>query len=247
MSGPLPGLTVDSVTGIDVSLPLAGAGARAFAFLIDWHIRLVLAAAWFFGAALIYNGTLSLVPPEESDPRWFGGVIAPALAIYFLYHGVLEGVMRGRTPGKRMAGVRVINRDGSTPGVGALLTRNVFRLIDSLPLFYGVGLVVVMATREHRRVGDMAAGTLLAYDTPPSLAPAAAIPAVCARHDAVAAELIAELLERWPLLTARARRELAMQLLTRQGLQAESLSGADEASLHARLEGLMAPAAQRST
>ena len=49
--------------------------------------------------------------------------------------------MRGRTPGKRMAGVRIVARDGGAPSVGALLVRNVFRLIDSLPLLYGVGLV----------------------------------------------------------------------------------------------------------
>ena len=41
--------------------------------------------------------------------------------------------MRGRTPGKRIAGVRLVTREGDIPGVGALLLRNVFRLLDSLP------------------------------------------------------------------------------------------------------------------
>ena len=81
MSRALPDLTVDSVTGIDVSLPVAGAGARAFAFIIDWHIRLILAVAWFVPAALIYNGSLSLAAPPDNDARWFGAVVAPALAI----------------------------------------------------------------------------------------------------------------------------------------------------------------------
>ncbi len=244
MSAPLPELTVGSVTGIDVSLPVAGAGARAFAFLIDWHIRLLLALAWFCAAALVYNGRLSLAPPDASDSRWFGAVIAPALAIYFLYHYVLELVMRGRTPGKRMAGVRVINRDGSTPGIGALLIRNVFRLIDSLPVFYGVGLITVIATHEHRRIGDIAAGTVLAYENPAT--PSASAPEVStayAPHDAVAAELVSELLERWPRLTPEARRQLAMQLLARQGMASESLSGADEATLRAHLQRLGAVAA----
>ena len=39
-----------------------------------------------------------------------------------------------------MAGVRIVARDGGVPSAGALLARNVFRLIDSLPVFYGVGL-----------------------------------------------------------------------------------------------------------
>ena len=248
MSSALPELTVDSVTGIDVSLPVAGAGARAFAFLIDWLIRLLLALSWFSVASVLYNADLSLAPPLNADSRWFAAVVAPALAIYFLYHYVLELIMRGRTPGKRMAGVTVISRDGSTPSAGALLTRNVFRLIDSLPLFYGVGLIAVIASREHRRIGDMAAGTLLVYDTPVMPTPSApALPRARARYDAVAAELVSELLQRWPLLTPEARRTLALQLLARQGLETGTLSGADEATLHAHLEGFVANTAQRST
>jgi uncharacterized RDD family membrane protein YckC len=245
MSAPLPELTVGSVTGIDVSLPVAGAGARAFAFLIDWHIRLLLALAWFCAAALLHNGRLSLAPPDGSDSRWFGAVVAPALASYFLYHYVLELLMRGRTPGKRLAGVRVISRDGSTPGIGALLIRNVFRLIDSLPVFYGVGLITVIATHEHRRVGDIAAGTVLAYENPatPTTSAPPEVSTAYAPRDAVAAELVSELLERWPRLTPEARCHLAMQLLARQGMASESLSGADEATLRAHLERLGAAAA----
>lgn len=247
MSARLPELTVDSVTGIDVSLPVAGAGARAYAFLIDWVIRLILALAWYSAATVIHNGDLSLAPPPETDAPWFAAVVAPALAIYFLYHYALETLMRGRTPGKRMAGVSIMSRDGIAPGVGALLTRNVFRLIDSLPLFYGIGLIAVMATHEHRRIGDLAAGTLLVYDATASSAPArVGSPAPHARYDAVGAELVCELLERWPLLTSQARCQLAMQLLARQGLETEVLNGADEATLHAQLERLMASSAPRS-
>jgi uncharacterized RDD family membrane protein YckC len=241
MSGPLPDLTIDSVTGIDVSLPVAGAGARAFAFLIDWHIRLILAVAWFVPAALIYKGSLSLAPPLGNDPRWFGGVVAPALAIYFLYHYVLELAMRGRTPGKRMAGVRVIARDGSTPGAGALLARNVFRLIDCLPLCYGVGLIATVVTREHVRIGDMAAGTVLAYegaDTPLALGAAPS-----ARLDAVGAEVIAELLSRWTTLAPQARVQLARQVLARYQPDAD-IAVADE-WLRAQLERLGSPAVSR--
>jgi uncharacterized RDD family membrane protein YckC len=247
MSSALPELSVDSVTGIDVSLPVAGAGARAYAFLIDWLIRLLLALAWFSVAALIYNGNLSLAPPLGNDTRWLAGVVAPALAIYFLYHYLLELILRGRTPGKRMARVSVIGRDGSVPSAGALLTRNVFRLIDSLPLFYGVGLIAVIATHEHRRIGDMAAGTLLVYETPVLSTPSApGLSATHPRYDAVAAELVSELLERWPLFTPEARRQLALQLLARQGVPTETLSGADEASLRAQLEGLVTTPARRA-
>jgi len=94
MSEVAPGLVVDSVTGIDVSLPVAGPGARAYAFLVDWHIRVILALGWFVLGALLYNGRFTLAPPLSNDARWFGAVVAPALAIYFLYHHAVELAMR---------------------------------------------------------------------------------------------------------------------------------------------------------
>jgi uncharacterized RDD family membrane protein YckC len=236
------GLSVDSVTGIDVSLAVAGPGARAYAFLIDWHIRLILGLAWFVAAALLYNGRLSLAPPLTNDARWFGAVVAPALAIYALYHFAVELAMRGSTPGKRMAGVRIVARDGGAPSAGALLVRNVFRLIDSLPMFYGVGLIAAIATREHVRIGDMAAGTLLVYESASTRLPAPVSMADAAgRLDARGAELIAELLERWVTLEPPARVRLARQLLARYGAQAGG-AGADDAALHAQLVRLAAPA-----
>jgi len=240
MSAQLPELTVDSVTGIDVSLPVAGAGARAYAFLIDWVIRLILALAWYSVATVIYNGDLSLAPPPESDARWFAAVAAPALAIYFLYHLVLETLMRGRTPGKRMAGVSIIGRDGSAPGVGALLTRNVFRLIDSFPVGYGVGLFTCLVTRDHVRIGDLAAGTLMIYEDRNTLG---------ARNLALSknplgiatSELVAELLERWSSLDSNARAHLARAFLERVTGSAPD-PAATEADLHTQLVHLAKPA-----
>ena len=157
-------LVVDSVTGVELTLPVAGPGARSYAFIIDWLIRAILFIAWYGVAALIYNRRWSFSAPLNPDARWFVLVVTPAAVMYFLYHFVLEIAMRGRTPGKRMAGILIVTRDGNPAGVGALLTRNVFRLVDSLPLLYGVGLIATLVTRDHVRIGDMAAGTLLAYE-----------------------------------------------------------------------------------
>jgi len=240
VSTPLPGLVVDSVTGIDVSLAVAGPGARAFAFLIDWHIRAILALAWFGAATLVYNGGLSVAIPVPPDAHWYGWVVAPALAIYFLYHYAVELAMRGRTPGKRMTGVRIVARDGGAPSAGALLARNVFRVIDSLPAFYGVGLVAAVVTREHVRIGDMAAGTLLVYDGADAALPLGAAHAA-GGLDPVGAEIVAELLERWPALTPHSRRQLAQQLLARYGIEPPGADAAGEAALHAQLERLARP------
>jgi uncharacterized RDD family membrane protein YckC len=227
------GLVIDSVTGVDVALPIAGPGARSFAFLIDWHIRAILSVAWYVVAAMLYNGGLHVNAPLSPDSGWFVYVVAPPAAIYFLYHPVWEVATRGHTPGKRMAGVQIVSRDGGAPTVGSLLARNVFRLVDSFPIAYAVGLVTTMATRHHVRIGDLAAGTLLAYVH--DGAPLARYPAdrlAVNQLDATTAEVVSELLQRWETLDNAARRKMAQRIL------ADTTD--DEAILRARLESLAA-------
>jgi uncharacterized RDD family membrane protein YckC len=207
-------LRVDSATGVEVRWVLAGPGARAYAFALDWHIRLVLAVAWYVVAAVLYNRSLHLMPLDPASASWFGVVVAPALAIYFLYHIGLETALRGRTPGKRMAGIRIATHDGGTATAGQLLVRNVFRLIDSLPAFYGIGLATALLTRNHARIGDLAAGTVLLYEQSAARAPLAI---ECgpgtARVTVAHAELMSELLQRWDQLEPGARERLARELL----------------------------------
>jgi uncharacterized RDD family membrane protein YckC len=237
-----PGMRVDSVTGIDVSLPLAGPGARAFAFLIDWHIRLILALSWYVVGTLIYNGGLVLNAPTAHERAWFGAVVLPALVIYFLYHPLLELLMRGRTPGKRSVGIQVVTRSGELPGAGALLVRNVFRLIDSLPVAYGVGLTLMVATRDSLRCGDMAAGTVLVYERAGSDAELLQNAAQrLGTLDTTGAEIAAELLQRWESLVPEARVRLARALLLRYLGAAADLSPAEELQWRSRLERLARP------
>jgi uncharacterized RDD family membrane protein YckC len=231
-----PDLVIDSATGVDVKLRIAGPGARAYAFLIDWHIRIVLALAWYVIAVRISTGRWIPTPPMDGDSSLFSLVLLPPVAIFFLYHYVLEVAMRGRTPGKRMAGVRITTRDGGAPSVGALLVRNVYRLIDSFPLIYGVGLFSAMFTRTHVRVGDMAAGTLLVYERT-----GAPIPDLMEGEtlDAATGEVLSELLHRWPSLDPYARRRLSRALLTRHGASLPAPgAAAEDAQLQRALEQL---------
>ena len=204
-------LLIDSATGVDVQLRIAGPGARAFAFTFDWHVRLVLAGLWFAGAAILYNHGMRFTASAPRDPLWLGAVVAPALGIYYLYHCVLEVALRGRTPGKRTAGIRIATRQGGTPSAGQLLARNVFRLIDGLPGFYSVGLLCTLATREQVRIGDLAAGTVVVYEPAATVRPLA-LPATARVHFAQA-ELVSELLQRWTQLGPGARERLARELL----------------------------------
>ena len=222
MTSRVSDLVVDSVTGVDVALPVAGPGARSFAFVIDWTIRTILSVAWYVVAALLHNGGWNVAAPLSPDARWFVYVLAPAAAIYFLYHPVWEVATRGLTPGKRMAGLQTVSRDGGAPSVGSLLTRNVFRLVDSFPVAYALGLLTTMVTRNHVRIGDLAAGTLLVY---------ARYDTTAARYpderrtgnqlDAASTEVLNELLQRWPNLDSAARRRIAQTLLTDPALQSD--------------------------
>lgn len=234
-------LVIDSATGVEVALPLAGAGGRAYAFVIDWHIRTAFALAWFGAGAALQawwsRGTVSLELPFDPGPAWFLGVVLPTAAIYFLYHPVLEVLLRGRTPGKRIAGLRIVTREGRTPGLGALLVRNAFRLVDSFPALYCVGLVATLVTRQHVRIGDLAAGTVLVYERERRLPWRAGGGDAVPRVALAQVEVLEELLERWDDLAPASRRALACDLLGRAGAPPPAID-ADDATLRARLAAL---------
>jgi len=212
-------LTIRSAGALEVELEIAGIGSRSYAFIIDWHIRLLLALAWLVGTALVFAGGLSSAALGAA----FGGnglvadyvIVAPALAIYFLYHPVLEVLMQGRTPGKRMAGLRIVTTAGATPGLGALLIRNLFRIVDSAPLFYALGLTVAALTARQVRIGDLAAGTVLVYDKRSarrSFEDAALSGAAAGLHPHQV-EWLEDLHERWTALRPEVRRRLAAEFL----------------------------------
>jgi uncharacterized RDD family membrane protein YckC len=204
-------LTVHSVTGVDLTLTIAGPGTRSYAFVIDWHIRLLLAGAWLLVATFALHATVTL----KSHDALLS--VLPAALIYFLYHPIVEVMMRGRTPGKRMAGVRVLSRDGGQPGTAALLLRNVFRLIDSLPATYMVGLTTCFLTPQRIRIGDMAAGTLLVLDNAAAEESLLRIERLAANSKLSldALELVDQVLERWDSLEADKRGQIARSLLAR--------------------------------
>jgi uncharacterized RDD family membrane protein YckC len=242
-----PQLTLQSITGVDVQLRIAGPGSRSYAFVLDWHFRLLIALAWWIAASFAYFGRFILFEDSGSSSLSYDlGVIAPALAIYFFYHPVLEIVMHGRTPGKRIAGVRIVTRTGDIPGVGALLLRNVFRLVDALPAFYLIGLIVTMFTAQHVRIGDLAAGTLLIIDDAEAETSFASLGAAgSGKLDPRTAELIQELLDRWKELDPVPRRKLAQSLVARVEPQLDNVRILDlgDDSLHAKLAAAVKPQA----
>ncbi len=219
-------IRVVNAAGVTLALPIAGPGGRSYAFVIDWHIRVLLALTW----------ALSFYALNAFGVRLAGfAYIAwiPAGLIYFLYHPVLEVLLRGSTPGKRRAGIRIVDEAGRPPSTGALLIRNLFRLVDTLPSLYVVGLTATLVTRQSVRLGDLAAGTLLIYDkTEPKLDDLSAF-ANGAGLTATQTELVQDVLERWDSLNVERRCEIGEKLLHK--LEAEVPARNDSKSSNAKV------------
>ena len=217
-------------------MTVAGPGSRSYAFVIDWHIRILLSLAWVLSAWLL----LRLLGIRAMTPLigW------PALAIYLLYHPVIEILMHGRTPGKRTAGVRLVTRRGGQPSVSAILIRNVFRLLDSAPAFYMIGLTCCMFTKDRVRVGDLAAGTVLVLDNAKAVRMLEIMPEMALHTglDPRLVELLQDLLDRWPSLSSERRVALARALLARTipAQDRDALATLGESELQQRLRTSLA-------
>jgi len=233
-------ITVNSADAMTYTLEIAGVGARSYAFVIDWHIRLLVALAWIYLAAfLFYDFTVFSTLFEEDNASaaaaWI--IFLPAALVYFFYHPVLETLMHGSTPGKRTAGVRLITLEGHTPGVGSILIRNIFRLIDSLPGVYTVGLLTVIFTRNQVRIGDIAAGTVLVYERNNGRQSLSDV-AQQSLNSSLSAEnydLLLELLERWQQLDKKQRVHLGQQFLHKIG---DDLGSDDQSRIKTHLQEL---------
>jgi len=85
------------------------------------------------------------------------------------YHFIFEAMLGGKTPGKMIAKIKVTNSDGSIPGIGSYFLRWLLSPIDVFLLWGSVGTLFILFSRNHQRLGDMAAGTIV-VKTDPALA-----------------------------------------------------------------------------
>ena len=98
---------------------------------------------------------------------WISAIVGlVAFALYNGYFILLEWLLNGQTPGKRLLHIRVIKQGGYALRFFDTLLRNLLRVVDFLPLFYGVGLTSLLFTRDSQRLGDLVAGTLVVYQEP---------------------------------------------------------------------------------
>ncbi len=232
-------IELESGTGTGVIENLAGAGSRSYAYIIDWHIRILLVVCWYLGCMAWLQTVNLLGSGRGSDLGSLMWLNVPPMLIYVLYHPILELAMLGNTPGKRYAGVAIVDESGAPPGAGAILIRNVFRLIDSLPFAYTIGLITVMTTARHVRFGDMVAGTVMVKRTAPATDSLDTLERIRnAPVDAETAELAIELLARWKTIAPSRRVALATGLLERAGIAPENTQAK---TLRRELERMLQP------
>ena len=159
-------IRIDTPENVAFGYPVAGIGSRFLAAVIDRVIVLVLQAVIFIGLLLLLQSSGADVNDLESSLLvWIIGFITLVLfIIYWGYYIFFDMLWNGQSPGKRWCGLRVIRSDGAPVTLPESATRNLLRLIDGLPGFYGVGVISMFIDPKSRRLGDLAAGTLVVYD-----------------------------------------------------------------------------------
>lgn len=162
MALPQEFLNIDTPENVVFDYEVVGIGSRFMAALVDTLLIIVLQAIAYLASFFILA---NLTEWQDSWGGWIAAVFALiTFALLWGYYIFFELWWNGQTPGKRLTGLRVIRSDGTPITLTESIIRNLVRLVDFLPLFYGVGIVAMFIDRQSRRLGDFAAGTLVVRD-----------------------------------------------------------------------------------
>lgn len=203
---------VETPEGVTLYLRIAGVVPRAAAWAVDAVIRFFL--------AMIVLSILGAV-----GKGGMGIALMFIFVVYWFYPVLFEVLNRGRTPGKILMNLRVVNDNALPVGWMASLNRNLLRTVDMFPVLYGFGLVSMLLDRDFRRLGDRVAGTLVVHDgrphrsSVPKVTRAAVPPVPLGTEDQVA---LLSFAERTGYLTAERQNELADILVPVTGQAGEA-------------------------
>lgn len=150
------GIVVTTPEHVNIRLEPAGLGSRFLALLADFFVP--------FAASMTIGTVLAMIVP--------GGVAAAVqvtlqFGLGFGWHIWFETRRQGQTPGKRLLKLRVVDARGLPVSLHQSLVRNIVRVLDFLPAFYGFGAVTALATRSGRRLGDLVADTIVIREAQP--------------------------------------------------------------------------------
>jgi len=144
-------VAAETPEGILLELRPAGLAARFYAFLLDWVIRFVVGYAVAL-VLILFMGNVGV------------GIV---LLLYFVfewfYPVIFELSRSGATPGKSLVGLKVVMDNGLPVTPAASLTRNLLRVADFLPFAFGAAIVTMLLRRDCKRLGDLAAATLVVH------------------------------------------------------------------------------------
>lgn len=200
-------LSVETPESVAFAYDLAGPASRGAALIVDTALLAAIILAE--GLAVLLVGTL--IDSEAATPWLIAVALTAAFATYWGYYVWGEVFRNGRTPGKQALGIRVVRDDGGRVGALDSIIRNLIRLVDMLPGYYAIGLVSLLLSRTNKRLGDMAAGTVVVRDS-------GMLDLVFnGGQDSERVALVREFLVRRGQLTEAARWQVAVEILAAWG------------------------------
>ena len=154
-------LNIDTPENVAFGYTVAGIGSRFLAALVDTTIIVLLQLIVIGTSAFILRAAKLMSELDAWAAAIFGLI---SFLLFWGYYIFFEMLWNGQSPGKRWAGLRVIRLDGTPVTLAESIIRNLVRLIDFMPIGYGIGIVTMFANDQARRLGDMAAGSLVVHD-----------------------------------------------------------------------------------
>lgn len=163
-------LNIETPEQVDLRFPVAGIGSRFVALLIDHLIQIL---AYVLLIVILYVWAITAGPgavgrkTEQMDAggKWFNAaLIFINFCLIWGYFALFEAFWHGQTPGKRIMKLRVIKDSGRQITLFESLARNLLRYVDFLPAIYLVGVITMLCNRKNKRLGDLAAGTLVVHE-----------------------------------------------------------------------------------
>src|SRR6202165_3915837 len=216
-------LVIATPERVSFDYQVAGLGTRAIAQLLDLlivtGILIAMCVVAFAAGRMVSSHTVANLI-----------IIIGSFIVIFGYFWISEALWSGETLGKKAFRLRVVGDRGEPLTFLQAGIRNVVRIVDFLPYGYGVGLVVLFVNGKGKRLGDLAAGTIVVKDSdhvrlwqlpggrsqpapPPAYAAAASAGEMTLRRlDPELRRLVSSYARRRPDLSLEVRAQLATQV-----------------------------------
>lgn len=149
---------LETPENIDLDIHIAGPLVRILAFTIDSLIRFGVQIGLLIALSLLGKVGMALWLILTFVMEWF-------------YPVLFEVLNHGQTPGKKAMDIAVVNDDSTPVSWSASIVRNFLRIVDFLPMGYITGLASMILNKDFKRIGDLAAGTVVIYREKQNKAP----------------------------------------------------------------------------